>query len=260
MRGQGYDDGANMEGINNGVQSRYLKENPRAFYTPCGCHLLNLTLCDMANSCVKGNNIFEQIQQNIKDLTLKPLSQTRWVRHVEYLNGIKTQLFDIRETLLEVGEKDNDPAIASEANSIADQELGEFDFLASIVIWYQVSNEVNIVSKNLQSKDMHIEIAIKEINSLKKRFDESSSSQEVSFTPEEAFRVNYFLYIVDKTILSLETRFYPFTTYEKLFGLLFLHNLRGVEDKDLKSSCDSMENALRYKEYWISVVMSIIWS
>ncbi|XP_071699870.1 uncharacterized protein [Rutidosis leptorrhynchoides] len=304
MRGQGYDNGANMKGIHQGVQTRFLKENPRAFYTPCGCHSLNLTLCDMANSCVKGKNFFGQIQRIytifhnsinrweifkaiVTDLTLKPLSQTRWESLVECLKAIKMQLVNIREALLEVGEKDNDAAIASEANSIAENELGEFEFLVSIVIWYQVLNEVNIVSKKLQSKDMHIEIAIKEINRLveyfkdyretgfskaideakeiavkmdvdpvfpqkrlihrKRRFDESSSSQEVSFTPEEAFRVNYFLYIVDKAILSLKTRFDQFKNYDKLFGFLFPYNLRGIERKDLKSSCDNLENALKYE-------------
>ncbi|XP_071689120.1 uncharacterized protein [Rutidosis leptorrhynchoides] len=304
MRGQGYDNGANMKGIHQGVQMRFLKENPRAFYTPCGCHSLNLTLCDMANSCVKGKNFFGQIQciyttfhnsinrweilkHNVKDLTVKPLSQTRWESRVECLKAIKTQLVDIREALLEVGEKDKDAVIASEANSIAEKELGVFDFLVSIVIWYQVLNEVNIVSKTLQSKDMNIEIAIKEINRLieyfkdyretgftkaideakeiaikmdvdpvflekrvihkKKRFDESSSSQDVSFTPEEAFRVNYFLYIVDKAILSLETRFDQFKNYEKLFGFLFPHNLRGIEDKDLKLFCNELENKLKYE-------------
>ncbi|XP_071701586.1 uncharacterized protein [Rutidosis leptorrhynchoides] len=263
MRGQGYDNGANMKGIHQGVQTRFLKENPRAFYTPCGCHSLNLTLCDMANSCVKGKNFFGQIQRiytifhnsinrweifkaNVKDLTLKPLSQTRWESRVECLKAIKMQLVNIREALLKVGEKDNDAAIASEANSIAENELGEFEFIVSIVIWYQVLNEVNIVSKKLQSKDMHIEIAIKEINR-KRRFDESSSSQEVSFTPEEAFRVNYFLYIVDKAILSLKTRFDQFKNYDKLFGFLFPYNLRGIERKDLKSSCDNLENALKYE-------------
>ncbi|XP_071689200.1 uncharacterized protein [Rutidosis leptorrhynchoides] len=143
----------------------------------------------------------------------------------------------------------------------------------SNVIWYQVLNEVNIVSKKLQSKDMHLEIAIKEINRLveyfkdyretsfskvideakeiavkmdvspvfsqkrliqrKKRFDESSSSQEVSFTPQETFRVQYFLYIVDKAILSLETRFEQIKNYDKLF--------------DLKSFCGNLKNALKYK-------------
>ncbi|KAH9731202.1 hypothetical protein KPL70_009909 [Citrus sinensis] len=56
--GQGYDNGSNMKGKNQGVQKRLLDINPRAFYTPCGCHSLNLVLCDMANSCRKAISFF----------------------------------------------------------------------------------------------------------------------------------------------------------------------------------------------------------
>jgi len=30
--------------------------NPKAFYTPCGCHSLNLLLCDMTNSCPRATS------------------------------------------------------------------------------------------------------------------------------------------------------------------------------------------------------------
>ena len=40
-----------MKGKHQGVQKRILDINHRSFYTPCGCHSLNLILCDMTNSC-----------------------------------------------------------------------------------------------------------------------------------------------------------------------------------------------------------------
>ncbi|CAJ2662601.1 unnamed protein product [Trifolium pratense] len=43
VQGQGYDNGSNMKGKHQGVQKKFLDINPRAFYTPCGCHSLNLT-------------------------------------------------------------------------------------------------------------------------------------------------------------------------------------------------------------------------
>ena len=81
-----------MKGKHQGVQKRLLDINPRAFYTPCGCHNLNLVLCDMANSCPKAISFFEVeqhiyssfssstkqwkiLQDNISTLALKPLSQ-----------------------------------------------------------------------------------------------------------------------------------------------------------------------------------------
>ncbi|VFQ59895.1 unnamed protein product [Cuscuta campestris] len=218
-RGQGFDNGANMKGKHQGVQKRFLDVNPRAFYTPCGCHSLNLTLC----------------------WSLKPLSQTCWESRVESIKAIRMQLAD-----------------------------------------------VNIVSKKLQSNDMHLDIAIKEINGLidyfkgyreagyskaideakeiasemdippifpekrlirrKKRVDESSSSEEVSFTNEENFRVNFFSYVVDKAISSLEMRFEQFKDYERLFGFLFPHKLSGIEEKELKLFCHQLENALKFEE------------
>ena len=58
LRGQGYDNSSNMKRKHKGVQKKVLEVNPRAFYTPCGCHSLNLALCDMANSCLKAKFFF----------------------------------------------------------------------------------------------------------------------------------------------------------------------------------------------------------
>lgn len=41
MRGQGYDNGANMRGQQNCVQARVRQLNRRAFYVPCNDHSLN---------------------------------------------------------------------------------------------------------------------------------------------------------------------------------------------------------------------------
>lgn len=57
-RGQGYDNGANMVGINKGVRTRILNINPRAFFTPCGCHSWNLLLIDAANSSTTAKTFF----------------------------------------------------------------------------------------------------------------------------------------------------------------------------------------------------------
>ena len=65
LRGQGNDNGSNMKGKHKDVQKKVLKVNPRAFYTPCGCHSLNLALCDMANSCLKAKSFFWNCTMNI---------------------------------------------------------------------------------------------------------------------------------------------------------------------------------------------------
>ena len=51
-----------MKGKHKGVQKKVLEVNPRAFYTPCGCHSLNLALCNMVNSCLKAKSFFGIVQ------------------------------------------------------------------------------------------------------------------------------------------------------------------------------------------------------
>lgn len=48
IRGQSYDNAANMKGQKNGLQKLLLDMNPRAFYVPCAAHSLNLVINDAA--------------------------------------------------------------------------------------------------------------------------------------------------------------------------------------------------------------------
>ncbi|PWA35689.1 TTF-type zinc finger protein with HAT dimerization domain-containing protein [Artemisia annua] len=304
MHGQGYDNGSNMKGKHQGVQRRFLDINPRAFYTPCGCHSLNLILCDMGNTCDKSREFFGVIQrlytlfsrsvnrwdimrQHVKGLTLKPLCTTRWESRVDSVKPIKLYLPDVREALLEVEATDKDTLIQSEAKSLAVNMVSDFEFLVALVIWYEVLSMVNVLSKKLQSEDMVIDVAIQEVNKLieffeeyrevglakaideakivatkmgvdpvfpqrriirkKKQFDDTSTEPEVLFSPEEDFKVNYFLYIVDQALASIEGRFEQYQQHEKLFGFLFPKRLRQLEESLLKSHCHALEDAPKYE-------------
>ncbi|KAK4566103.1 hypothetical protein RGQ29_002343 [Quercus rubra] len=221
-----YDNGSNMKGKKQGVQKRIIDINPRAFYTPCGCHNLNLVLCDVANSCPKAISFFgvrwKILQDNVSSLTLKPLSQTRWESRIESVKAIKFQALEIRDALLQLAKTSEDPKTKSEADCLATYELESFEFLLGMTI-----------CKNLQSKDMHIDIAIdqlkedgftsamisskeiaikmeiepifheKRIIRRKKQFDENVND-EITQSAEESFRINFFLYIVDQAISSIE--------------------------------------------------------
>ena len=50
----------------------------------------------------------------------------------------------------------------------------------------------------------------------KKQFDENVNDETTQST-EEYFRINYFLYIVDQTISSIESSFEQFQMYENIF-------------------------------------------
>lgn len=62
-RKQGYDNEANMKEYKSGVQAQLLRENQKAFFTPCGCHNLNLVLSPIANVSSKVITFFGVIQR-----------------------------------------------------------------------------------------------------------------------------------------------------------------------------------------------------
>jgi hypothetical protein len=95
MRGQGYDNGANMKIKNNDTQKKILDLNPGAFFVPCAAHSLNLVVNGAANVSNTTIDLFGILQAiytsilfsstyhwlilkkhtHIYNLTVKPLSK-----------------------------------------------------------------------------------------------------------------------------------------------------------------------------------------
>ena len=137
----------------------------------------------MANSCPKAISFFgvvqhihtlfssstkrwKILQDNVTGLTLKPLSQTRWECQIESVKVIKFQVLEIRDALLQLAKTSEDPKTKSEVDCLATYEIESFKFLLAVTIWYDILFAVNSVSKNLQSKDMHIDVAIDQLKGL----------------------------------------------------------------------------------------------
>ncbi|XP_039004048.1 zinc finger MYM-type protein 1-like [Hibiscus syriacus] len=278
VRGQGYDNGSNMKGKHQGVQKRFLEINPKALYMSCACHSLNLTLGDMAHSCVKAISFFGVIQRiyalfsgstkrwkilldNVPGLTVKYLSNTRWESRIKSVKAIRFQCPQIRLALCKLYEScENDAKSKSEAESLVNA-LSSFEFLLGVVIWYDILFAVNMVSKKLQSKSMCIDTTIRQLEGVmsyfekyrdegfttnmnvaknlalemdvepifptkrcvirKKFFGENNEDNEVE-SPEESFRVNYFLVVVDMAIASLNNRFEQLKTFESILDFYMI--------------------------------------
>ena len=159
-----------------------------------------------------------------------------------------------------------------------------------MTIWYDILFVVNSVSENLQSKDMHIDVAIDQLKGLisyfkgyrengfistmnsskkivlkleiepvfcekriihrKKQFDENVHN-ETTHSAEESFRIDYFLYIVDKTISLIENRFENFQIYEDIFGSLFnFTKLKSLDDDSLQKYSLQLESFLKHNVYY----------
>ncbi|KAL4142232.1 hypothetical protein QTP88_004731 [Uroleucon formosanum] len=187
-RGQAYDNGANMKGQYKGVQSRIIAKNPRAYFSPCACHNLNLLLGDIAKSSTVAVGFFGTIQ---RIYCLFASSTKRWE---------------------------------------------SYEFILSLIIWYEVLVEVNTVSKTLQNINIHLDKCSNLLNGLiqilksfrmngfesskikaneisdvlnidktfkkkrirktKKQFD-YENSDEINDDPENNFRTFYFNVIAD---------------------------------------------------------------
>ena len=63
----------------------------------------------------------------------------------------------------------------------------------------------------------------------------------MTLSPEEKFRVDYFLQIMDQAPYSLGTKFEQFQKYEKIFGFLF--------DDSLMVSCANLEDSLTHGDH-----------
>ncbi|XP_010472491.1 PREDICTED: zinc finger MYM-type protein 1-like [Camelina sativa] len=280
VRGQGYDNGSNMKGKNKGVQKRLLEINPRAFFTPCGCHSLNLVLCDIASSSEKAVSFFGIIQrvyclfssstnrwevfkQMVEGLTLKYLSQTRWESRVESVKAIRFQAPAIREALLLLVEDFDDPKTRSEAESLALSEthgIGNFEFLFGMVIWDKIGilnprsttkleqREYELLSAvNAKYRESGFDLAKSEATKIaeameieakfpekRKRFlrrkkqfgeDPKKVDENIELPPEESFRVDYFIALIDQALLI------------------------SAGDEDLRESCMNLEDCLKNGEH-----------
>lgn len=130
-----------------------------------------------------------------------------------------------------------------------------------MVIWYEILFAINSASKNLQSKSMCIDNALKQLEGVllffekyrnegfnsslkiaqniahemdvdpvfpnkrrvfrKKQFDETDSGEQVQLSGEDAFRVDYFFVVVDMAITSVKNRFDQMMNFKSVFGFLF---------------------------------------
>ena len=206
---------------------------------------------------------------------MKSLCNTRWESRIKSVKAIRFQTSQIRLGLLQLYKSCDDAKSKSEAESLA-SSLESFEFLLSLVVWYEILFAINMVSKKFQSKSMCIDTTTKELEDVmlffekyrnegfesnmkiakslafdmnielipltkrcvfrKKQFDENNHDEEIQ-SAEESFRVNYFLVVVDMTIAYLKDRFEQLNIFENIFGFLFdSKKLKSLGDNELRES------------------------
>lgn len=116
-------------------------------------------------------------------------------------------------------------------------------------------NGSNMKGKNKGvAEEMDIEVGFsvkkeKDHQKKKKHFDEDPEKvdEKMELSPEDDFRINYFLPLMDQALVSLESRFEQFQKYEQNFGFLFdFKKLISTSDESLRASCLNLEASLKH--------------
>ncbi len=303
-RGQSYDNGSNMMGQKQGVQARILQQNNKALCVPCSSHTLNLVVADAAKSSILSISFFGVLQrlynlfsssvhrwailkEHVKQLSLKPLSTTRWEARIESVKVVRYQLPQILQALSALQtfalEKKNSETMST-ASGLHD-ELKSWRFLLCTMIWYNVLYQVNLVSKLLQSPDVSLETLKAETEGVRqylqnfrdsglascqsdaveiaeeleienklpekrqrkaaKRF-QHEGAEETQSSPEEAFRREFFLPLVDTALRSLSDRFSKMEAVYVLHSFLFSKKnmQQAINSGKLHASCKNLEQTM----------------
>ncbi|CAL1677333.1 unnamed protein product [Lasius platythorax] len=214
-----------MKGHRSGVQAQLLRENQRAFFTPCGCHNLNLVLSDIASVSSKAITFFGVIQRiytflsasnyrydiakKYLKLTPKSLSETRWECRIESVKAVRFQVRELIKTFEKILSEPKDAKVASETQSLL-KEIKSYQFILSTVIWYELLVEVNRVSKLLQQKSMQMNVAISLLDALLNRlstFRTTGYDESVRIAKNIAAENNIIPYFPQKRIAVTTRQF-----------------------------------------------------
>jgi len=185
LRGQGYDGGANMSWKYKGVQARILNLQPKASYTHCASHRLNLTLlkacnvlpikklfstvkevCNFVRDSPKRVDLFKKVitehLPTSKSIILIKLCETRWVESHEVILRFSDMLLPIIIFLEDII-GNTDGHILSKCNGLL-QSVLNFEFILSLEVAVEILSITLPISRQLQNPDLDLTKCIEMIN------------------------------------------------------------------------------------------------
>ncbi|XP_063797832.1 zinc finger MYM-type protein 1-like [Pseudophryne corroboree] len=209
------------------------------------------------------------------------------------MKGKENGLGDIYDALIEIYNDNTLTGASGNTSRIEAQGLAKgisnFKFVISLVVWYGILFEVNMTSKQLQTKEFDIHNAIKQLNETKKflvdcRSDEGFgkvleeagelaealgmpaqfevdpvriSRKRKQFiyeaedapiqNPKEKFKVNFYFAVLDTAVQSVEERFTQMNQISSVFGFLYnVHGLQNRTSQQIMEDCCKLEQALQH--------------
>ena len=191
-RGKGYDGAGAVESKKQGLLTHVLRANPKALYTHCSCHRLNLAV---VASC--GEQPLRNLMINIKETSyffnlsvprkncledkillycpeflkhqLKDVCRTRWVERIEFMDAFEELFVPVYFSLVM---KENNDAVHcnNETSSKADslfKLVDDFEFIVTLVATLSILHDLLPVTRKLHAKDLDVAQSMDMIQSLK---------------------------------------------------------------------------------------------
>lgn len=191
-RGQCYDGASNMSGEVTGLQTRFRECEPRALYTHCAGHNLNLVSQDgmskipeiadflsvireiitFIRGSAKRMNIFKNIklqlnedhEEKLNGGALKPFCVTRWCVRNKSLKSVRDNYKDILEFCDFIGKETGDHAVKARGFSVF---LHKFENLAMLHLVIESLQKVEALNEIFQATKVNFKTVIKRVDLLK---------------------------------------------------------------------------------------------
>ena len=170
-RGQCYDGASNMTGVKKGVASQISSKEPRAIFTHCYGHALNLAVGDTVKQSKlmrdafnttheiskllkyspKRDSLIECLKQNIAPETqgFRTLCPTRWTVRAASLKSVIDNYTVLQELWDECDTNDSD--IRARILGVSAQ-MGTFNYLFGFMLGYEILRHTDNLSKALQQE------------------------------------------------------------------------------------------------------------
>jgi hypothetical protein len=188
LRGQSYDNAANMSGRYNGLQAHICQINPLAHYIPCAAHSLNLVGVSAAETCVNALSFFALVQKLFNffsastsrwavmskcleneagsGLVLKRVTGTRWCERADATKALSYGYSSFQKALSVIAEDvKQKPETIHEAKCLL-QDLSRKETAVMSVFWAVILERINAVSKSLQKETIELQTAVNMLQSL----------------------------------------------------------------------------------------------
>jgi len=190
LRGQSYDNAANMSGCYSGLQANIKQINSLADFVPCAAHSLNLVGTASVSSCLEAIKFFGIVHEiynfavrstrhwnvltnglrsneNGRILTLKTLSSTRWHCHAESVKALALNYDNFYSLLLDIADNNDESADAKlTAHSLANA-LSRLETAVMCQLWCKILLRFQASSTALQGTHVDLQAAVALFDSLK---------------------------------------------------------------------------------------------